>query len=136
MPDYNKGKIYKIHCNITGEDYYGSTTQRLSQRINEHKKKPTISSAIIMGRCNYDVSLIEEYPCNTKRELEERETYYVRNFPCINNRIPSRTSKQYKIDKGEEYLVKNRETCKKWRENNREYDLVRKVIYRELKKKY
>jgi hypothetical protein len=28
--------------------------------------------------------LIEEYPCNDKRELEEREQYWIDNTDCIN----------------------------------------------------
>jgi len=38
MPDYQKGKIYKIVCNETGLVYIGSTTQALSQRLQGHKK--------------------------------------------------------------------------------------------------
>ena len=39
MPIYSEGKIYKIHCNLTGEDYYGSTTYTLQVRINSHTSK-------------------------------------------------------------------------------------------------
>jgi hypothetical protein len=39
MPNYANGKIYKIVCNITGEQYIGATTQKLSQRLTCHVSK-------------------------------------------------------------------------------------------------
>ena len=37
MPDYSKGKIYRIVCNTTGKVYIGSTSQDyLSQRLRKH----------------------------------------------------------------------------------------------------
>ena len=43
MVNYEKGKIYKIVCNTTGEIYIGSTTkqtlaQRLSQHVSQYKR--------------------------------------------------------------------------------------------------
>eukprot|EP01041_Mallomonas_annulata_P014107 gene14107-30022_t len=37
MPDYSLGKIYKIVCNVTGEIYVGSTTEKtLARRLTSH----------------------------------------------------------------------------------------------------
>ena len=37
MPDYSKGKIYKIECLTTGLIYVGATTKDyLSQRLAKH----------------------------------------------------------------------------------------------------
>lgn len=38
MPDYSKGKIYKLCSNQTDNVYIGSTTQELSFRLSDHKK--------------------------------------------------------------------------------------------------
>ena len=38
MVNYKNSKIYKIICNITQNEYYGSTTkQYLSSRLQQHK---------------------------------------------------------------------------------------------------
>ena len=36
-PRYEEGKIYKVVCNITGEEYYGSTIKTLKERLRLHK---------------------------------------------------------------------------------------------------
>ena len=41
MPDYKKGQIYRIVCNITGKIYVGSTTQSLSCRLAAHIRNNT-----------------------------------------------------------------------------------------------
>ena len=78
MPNYSKGKIYQIYCNITGETYYGSTCNTLAKRMGSHREKAkltTISctSKSIINRGDYDYSLIEKYKCNNKQELHARE---------------------------------------------------------------
>ena len=37
MPNYQNGKIYKIHSYQTDDIYIGSTTNTLSRRFSEHK---------------------------------------------------------------------------------------------------
>lgn len=39
MPDYSKGKIYKIWSPSTGLTYIGSTIQTLSNRLSGHRVK-------------------------------------------------------------------------------------------------
>ena len=54
MPDYSKAKIYKIVCNISGETYYGSTTQPLWKRMGHHRHKSNnANSKQIIQRGNY-----------------------------------------------------------------------------------
>ena len=49
MPDYNRGKIYKIYNTITEDIYIGATTRLLCERMRDHKytsniiKKGTIT---------------------------------------------------------------------------------------------
>jgi predicted GIY-YIG superfamily endonuclease len=38
MPDYQKGKIYKLWSPSKNLVYYGSTTQSISQRLADHLK--------------------------------------------------------------------------------------------------
>jgi len=30
------------------------------------------------------MDLVEDFPCNSRKELEARESYYINNFECIN----------------------------------------------------
>jgi len=126
MPNYNNSKIYRIVCNITGENYYGSTTETLAQRMGSHRKatkrnKKTTANQII-DRGNYDIILVEEYPCDNKEQLHKRERYYIEKNKCINHNIPSRTIKEYyqankekRLQQFEKYRQDNQEQIKEQR---------------------
>ena len=123
MPDYQKSKIYKIYS-VSNEElvYFGSTTQRLSQRKAEHikdskKEHYNGSSKIIINNGNWKMELIQDYPCLNRLELETLEGDYIKNNKCINIMIPARTKKQYRDANRD----KIRENQKKWRANNPDY---------------
>ena len=85
MPDYQNSKIYRIVCNITGDTYYGSTTQPLCNRKLKHKNP--ISRCVskqIIERGNWSIVLVESFPCNGKEELLMKERYYIEHNECIN----------------------------------------------------
>ena len=139
MPDYSNGKVYKIVCNITGEQYFGSTTQTLSQRLTQHRshfKKGRLqcSSSKIIARGNYQIVLCEECPCDNVEQLKSIERKWIEENECVNLCIPNRTQKEWtelhkeeikeylKQDKYKnykaEYYQKNKERLKqKSREN-------------------
>ena len=88
--------IYKLSCNITNQCYYGSTTKILDYRLQEHKndynsflnnKKNYITSFEIIKNNDYKIELMEN--CN-EDERDIRESYYIKNFECINKVIPNR----------------------------------------------
>ena len=91
MPDYQNGKIYVIICNKTGERYFGSTTQPLCKRLAGHISQRNCGygsrSKSIILRGDYDMVLLEDYPCNSLSELMKRECYYIRNNECINRNM-------------------------------------------------
>ena len=88
------GYIYKIHCNITGEDYYGSTEQDIEERMWHHKcHKETMSSQII-ERDDWCYEIMEEVDYIIKTDLLIRERYYIENYKCINIIIPYRTKEE------------------------------------------
>ena len=140
MVNYRNGKIYKIVCNITDECYIGSTCEptlamRMSKHVGDFKmwkagKKNRISSFDIIERGNYNIYLIESFPCNSKDELRAREGTTIRqyksNYECTNKNIAGRTSKEYEIDR--------RETKKEYREINKERIHAQGKIYRENNK--
>lgn len=92
--DYSNGKIYKVECNITGLIYVGSTTEiKLSTRLSKHKchyqewldgKRGFTTSFEIIKNNDYQIVLIEDYPCNSDKELEDREKHYIRSLKCVN----------------------------------------------------
>ena len=103
--DYSKAKIYKLVCNTTGLTYVGSTIQKLSQRLSEHKghyksysqgkyKKYNTAYEIIKNN-NYEIILIENCPCNSKEELHREERKYIESIGCVNKVIPTRTKKEW-----------------------------------------
>lgn len=93
MPDYSKGKIYKIISNKTNDVYIGSTIQSLSVRLAGHRK---LYKSYLGGKSNYITSydilkyddvkiiLIEECPCDNREQLLAREQYHIDNMDCIN----------------------------------------------------
>jgi hypothetical protein len=94
--DYSQGKIYKIVCNKTGLIYIGSTCKTLDERLKRHeydmkhfikiyktkpdeiKKTKFCTSFFIFLNKDYKIELIENYPCNTKLELETKECEYMK----------------------------------------------------------
>jgi len=92
-------KIYKITCLETGEAYYGKTSQKLNERMRTHRKKNEhCSSKRIIERGNYKVDILET--CDESNSVE-RESYYIRNFDCINCQTPGRSRAEYHLDNKE-----------------------------------
>jgi hypothetical protein len=93
MSDYSEGKIYKIYSNNNNNTYYGSTTKTLNTRIKQHNSmykrsktwKGCTSFDVICGG-DANTSLVEKYPCNSKYELELRESYYIKTNKCVNKK--------------------------------------------------
>ena len=119
MPDYSKGKIYKILNNIDDEIYVGSTTETLGQRMAKHRRKmkttpqyKLYSHMHKLGVSKFYIELIENYPCNDVYELRAREGHFIREIGTLNKKIEGRTRKE-------------------WCDDNREYLLAEKKKYRD-----
>jgi len=137
MNKYQHSKIYKIVSSQTDQCYVGSTIRPLTQRFSEHihhfkypQSNHTRSSRHIMKYNDAHVVLIEEYPCNSKLELELREKYYIKSLNCCNQIVPARTDKEYREDNKES----KRQRDKEWRENNKERKIQTDKEYREKNK--
>ena len=79
MPDYSKGKIYKVLNTIDDEIYVGSTIETLGQRMAKHrsdlKRRPNHNIYKHMnelGAGNFYIELIDNYYCNDVYELRAR----------------------------------------------------------------
>ena len=118
MPNYQNSKIYKlINDEMPNKIYYGSTAQKyLCSRLATHKqdsKKRKNRSKELFEYGKVKIILVENYPCNNKLELLQREKFYIVNNKCINKSIPTRTQKEYYQDNKQEIIRKNLEYRKK-----------------------
>ena len=78
-----------------------------------------ITSFKIFENGDYDIILVEKYPCKDRMELYQRERYYIENNECVNKIIPTRTEKEWREDNAEkikedkkEYYLENKEIIK------------------------
>ena len=123
MPDYSKGLIYKLCCKDTDitDIYIGSTTSLRHRKgrhkycCNNEKGKDYNYNVYKFIRENggnwenWDMVLVEYFPCETKLELEKKEREIIEQLkPTLNKNIPTRTDKEYREDNKEKknYIIK------------------------------
>ncbi len=152
MPvDYSKGKIYQIIDYTNDNVYVGSTCEptlarRLAGHVSNYKaylngKRHFTTSCKIIENNNFDIQLIEAFPCTSKDELHKREGYHIKNTPnCINKRIEGRTRTQYKQDNKEriseykkEHYTNNKEKIIQLVKRNYEDNKERILDYKKQK---
>jgi len=117
MVNYKNAKIYMIKSPENDKVYIGSTTYTLRQRLQSHykdlrrNKYCTAQDLLMTG--NYEMLLIEKYPCDNSRELKERERFFIENFNTINKVIPLQTQKEYYYKNREKLLQYKKDRYKK-----------------------
>lgn len=96
MPNFQNGKIYKLHSVMDDAFYIGSTTQQLSKVKSKFvTQSKTSQSKVIthfkkIGWPHVDVTLIEQYPCNNKTELLLRQRFWTDTLkPTLNTCAPT-----------------------------------------------
>jgi len=138
--DYQNGKIYKIISNETTKYYIGSTIFDLEIRLEGHKKAykrfldgynyDNLSSFELLKLGDVRIELIENYPCNSKKELEMREAELQYQF--INDIVNYRVAVRNKQKHNEKRMLAARE----YRKLNKEKDnLYQKQRYAAKKEK-
>ena len=136
MPDYKNGRIYCIRAPGTDQTYIGSTTLPLSQRMvchrSDHKRyksgkmKASVGSFALLDMSGSYIELIEEYPCESREQLNRREGEIIRATPtCLNQRIAGQTCSEYHkahrdriSEQHREYYSKNKEKFKAYYQSN------------------
>ena len=109
LKNFNNSKIYKIVNSQNDLKYVGSTTSDLAKRMYSHKSssrhKDTIKLYALMNEIgfeNFEIILIENFPCLNKNELTQRERYFKESLGATLNMInPCRTE-----DEKKEQLIK------------------------------
>ena len=129
MCDYSQSKIYKIVSPSKNITYYGSTTYDLQKRLINHIRKYKYYKD---GKTNYVsvndvlecddavIELVENFSCNNRKELTDREGYYIKNNECINKNIPGRTYKEWKLENIDNYKEYQKEYQKEYRKQKKE----------------
>lgn len=124
--DYTNGKIYIIRNSMNSSTYIGSTCQKLSERMAQHRndckrKRQQCMKVLAMmfelGVEHFYIELLESFSCKNSDELRKREGELIRELkPDLNKKVECRTSKEYVADNYE--LVKQRR--KKYKDNHKE----------------
>jgi len=151
MPDYSKGKLYKICSDIDEHFYIGSTCDSLSGRMKSHRYSCNTKNANNKvykyirengGFDNWKIILIRECPCENKEQLLKHEDDEVRKYIktnlCLNtNNVVldveehkqsiSEYHKQYRIDNAD----KLKQQRKEYKEANKDIIKQNGIEYRE-----
>jgi len=106
MMSYADAKIYKLVFTGTTDCYIGSTTVSLNLRLSHHKhqalhpdkQKQTTACHYIQTHSGVAIELVEEFPCDTKEQLNIRERYWIENTPnTVNKNLPGQSWKERAI---------------------------------------
>jgi hypothetical protein len=118
-----------------GSTYEPTLAKRLTKHVGQYRSyvKGTfnyVSSFEILENNDYDIILIEKYPCNDRDELYSRECYFTNQIDCVNiyknqglfKRLGGK--KEYKKEYMKEYQELNKDKLieynKEYRESNKD----------------
>ncbi len=129
QPQMMVGYVYRMVCNITGKQYFGSTVQKLSNRLRSHERcyerflegsKQKYGAFEILENGDYFIENLGEYLVPNFETLRRYEDEWIRNNVCVNikrarltnedkhenSKIIQRRFKQSNPGKRKEYLKK------------------------------
>ena len=150
MVNYQNGKIYKLWSPSKNVVYIGSTTQLLCKRLvvhlsyykayNNDNTNNYYSSFLVLDCEDYKIELLEEYACNNRQQLENKEGEYIRNNECVNRYIAGRTTKEYYIDNADKLKEQTKQyritNADKLKEKRKEYYIINADKKKEYMKQY
>jgi group I intron endonuclease len=109
--DLSKDKIYIITNDFNDEVYVGSTCDTLVKRFSAHKsstnksekmQRPLYTLMREIGTERFRMELIEDYPCEDKYQLRQKEGEYIKLMELLKknyNDITDFTFAHYVIEK-------------------------------------
>jgi hypothetical protein len=131
-----KGYIYYLKSPQTELIYIGSTIQKLSERLGDHRcnykswqdeKYHYVTSYEIVKFPDAYIELIEELEVEDEIALHKREGYYQRGMECVNKHIAGRTKQEWRED-NKQHLVEYKNN---WYKENKSDILEKRKIYRD-----
>ena len=136
---YQDGKIYQILNSETDDVYVGSTCQKLSKRMANHRtqlKSGRVSKLYDkmyeIGEEKFYIELIEEYPCENSEQLLKREGEWMRRIATLNENVAGRTKKEYA---DENRNIKNQKAKEHYQENKEQILQRQREHYQENKER-
>lgn len=151
MPKYENAVVYKLCCkdaSITDE-YFGSTCNKYKRKQNhkcscnnENNDKYNFPVYQFIrangGFNNWDMIILEEYPCESKVQLQMKEREWIERLrPILNRQIPTRTRQEYYEEckeKYKQYYEEHREERIQYYEEHKEEFKEQQTLYYEKKK--
>uniref|UniRef100_A0A6C0D7H1 GIY-YIG domain-containing protein n=1 Tax=viral metagenome TaxID=1070528 RepID=A0A6C0D7H1_9ZZZZ len=139
---YNEGKIYKLLSNNLYY-YIGSTINSLNKRLSYHKQsskkfpnRKIYKYINSIGWDNIKIELIENFSCSHKKELNERENYYIKQHikdeKCLNIK-KAVLNKEEIIQQHKQYREENKDKLKEYFTH---YNIVNSIKRNEYNKEY
>ena len=132
------GYIYKIVDNTNDNQYYGSTTQTVAQRVSAHRSRfknntLTCLSVEILKNGNWRYETLEKVLFDEKFQLVKVLREHIEKNECINKITMTRTPDekkqrmhQYRIDnaeqikqQGKQYYIDNADKIKQYQQDNK-----------------
>jgi len=115
---YQSAVIYVLQC-IDNYYYIGSTINNPRFRLNNHKNdsnkypdRPVYHHILKIGWHNVMLQVVEEYPCDTKEELQLKEDQYIKESIqddyCLNH-IRAKVSSDERKENVTNYYLTHRE---------------------------
>jgi hypothetical protein len=79
---------------------------------------------------DYEIQIVEDYPCDSKEEMHKREAFWITNNLCVNKQIPGQTRTEYahKYRARPENKERIRANCKNSRDKNKIKNRPAKLI--------
>ena len=136
MAQQIQGLIYKIY-NISEPDkfYIGGTTQSLPERLYDHKRYSNVCNSFFyqevnrLGWNNFQIKLIEDYPCDSKEDLRRKEDQYITQLnPYYNTRRAFLTEQDLK-EQIVQYRADHKEQIVQYRADHKEQIAQYKAQY-------
>lgn len=94
--------MYQIVSDSANLRYVGATTKSLEERFLRHKlqkihyersKYNRVTSYDVLEHPDARIELLEQ--CDTKKQLRERERFYIESRDCVNHNIPGRSRSEW-----------------------------------------
>jgi len=134
MEKLKLGKIYKLIDNTNNNIYIGSTIVKLNQRLREHKntynryinnKYHYVTSFEIIKNNNYRFEIIKYVVFKDRKELHQKERYYIENNICVNKFIPTRTQKEYENNNKIRIKTYHNDNKEHFKEYQKQYNKIK-----------
>ena len=137
--------IYKLCCNdVSITDLYVGATTNFKQRKGQHKRRccnPNDKSHHLKvyqfirengGWNNWNMILVEQYPCENQLESNKRERYWFEFLQgTLNSLIPGRTMKEWRQKNAVKKAEQKKEYDKAYKQDNAVKIAEQRKIYLE-----